>query len=295
MLIDRQTGAEVEVDIVIEASPGDTKVVIGIEVRDRSRPATVEWVRECLGKHATLPTHKLVLVSRSGFTKEGIKKSRQNDIDVLTLEGADDYPWAENIKKLCNEDSLTLAVFDLTYYNYEIKYFIATSENGKKNDQLTVTTNTTFHNSENNSVLMIKDIPSLMLHDKRIAVPIMDRWIKEEKESFSVNWNVPEGSYAQDENGNKYFVESIKVHGKCAVKKSSALNFEKGLYRGKEIAYASIPDIVSKEPGGGEVTLSIIENLDSPYIAALTLPKPDHLGRRLLSMSKAEEILNKET
>jgi hypothetical protein len=75
-LVDRQTGAEVEVDIVIEAVVNEIPLIVSIEVRDRKRAATVEWVRESIGKHTTLPTNKLVLVSRSGFSAEASRKAK---------------------------------------------------------------------------------------------------------------------------------------------------------------------------------------------------------------------------
>ncbi|MBV1930357.1 MAG: restriction endonuclease [Porticoccaceae bacterium] len=292
-LIDRQTGSEVEVDIVIQASPGDAQVIIGIEVRDRSRRATVEWVRESLGKHATLPTHKLVLISKSGFTKEALNKAEQNDIDALTLEDAEDYPWGDRVKELCSNNSLKLTVFDITCLNYEVNYYEGSTNTGEKSIPLVISDKITFHNPENGDVIKIINIPGALLHDKRVAVPIMDRWVKEEKEHFCLTWNAPQGSYAEDKCGNTYPLQSIKINGECKVKRSNPVKFEKGLYRGNEVAYANIPDIVSNPPSGGEVTLSIIDNPDKPYIGALTLPKPDSLGRRVLPMNKAEEIPDK--
>ena len=66
-LIDRVTGELREVDIVIEWSDGVRDIVIGVECTATSRPASVEWVERMWGKHSSLPTDKLVLVSRSGF------------------------------------------------------------------------------------------------------------------------------------------------------------------------------------------------------------------------------------
>lgn len=65
MLRDRITGQEREVDIVIEVGTGNYTITIGVECVEPSRPATVEWIDKMSGKHQSLPTDKLVLVSKS--------------------------------------------------------------------------------------------------------------------------------------------------------------------------------------------------------------------------------------
>ena len=45
-LVDKQTGGQVEVDIVVETKVGGILLVVGIECTAQARPATVEWVRE---------------------------------------------------------------------------------------------------------------------------------------------------------------------------------------------------------------------------------------------------------
>src|SRR5688572_9245818 len=68
LLIDRVTGLKREVDITIEAHAKGVALTIGIEVVDLSRRADIEWINKMSGKHKNLPTDKLILVSRSGFT-----------------------------------------------------------------------------------------------------------------------------------------------------------------------------------------------------------------------------------
>ena len=54
-----------------------------MECRDWERPQTVEWVESMHGKHQSLPTNRLVLVSRSGFTKEAIEKAKSWNIETI--------------------------------------------------------------------------------------------------------------------------------------------------------------------------------------------------------------------
>lgn len=75
MLIDSVTGDEREVDVVIRSRPAGYELVISVEAVGRSRPATVEWVEQMLGKHKNLPTDKLVLVAQRGFSKQARRKA----------------------------------------------------------------------------------------------------------------------------------------------------------------------------------------------------------------------------
>jgi hypothetical protein len=100
LLRDRVTGSSREVDVVIESAVGDYPVIVSIECSDRSRPATVEWVEQQHGKHANLPTNKLILVSRSGFTETATVKARLLDIETLSLVEAQAATWTTVVHKV---------------------------------------------------------------------------------------------------------------------------------------------------------------------------------------------------
>ena len=61
-----------EVDIVVEGSFDGDPVVTSIEVTEVGRPATVEWAERLIIKHRSLPTNRLMLVSKSGFTPSAL-------------------------------------------------------------------------------------------------------------------------------------------------------------------------------------------------------------------------------
>lgn len=94
MLIDRQTGAEVEVDVVIRTEIAGTKIVVGVECTATGRPATVEWINKNIAKHEFL-TDKIVLVSKEGFTAEAVKKAVANNALTLALEDAEQSDWTQ--------------------------------------------------------------------------------------------------------------------------------------------------------------------------------------------------------
>jgi hypothetical protein len=92
-LVDRETGEKREVDILLKSQLGDYSVVLSVEVNDRSRRAGSGWVEEMAAKHQALLTNKLVLVSRSGFTKPAMKKAKARGIEALTIEEASATDW----------------------------------------------------------------------------------------------------------------------------------------------------------------------------------------------------------
>jgi hypothetical protein len=97
-LTDAITGEPREVDVVAERTIYGYRIVMSVEVCDRTRVADVTWVEGLAKKHESLPTNKLVLWSASGLTDAAAKKAAALKIDVVTP--ADDAPWATIAKQL---------------------------------------------------------------------------------------------------------------------------------------------------------------------------------------------------
>jgi hypothetical protein len=75
MLLDSDSGKLREVDVVITTAVAGQQIVIGVEATAAGRKATQTWVDSMLGKHASLPTDRLVLVSEAGFSQGGRVKA----------------------------------------------------------------------------------------------------------------------------------------------------------------------------------------------------------------------------
>jgi hypothetical protein len=97
-LRDSVTGEEREVDIVATTTIGGYELVLCIECRDHERAADVCWVEGMAKKHEHLSTSKLVLWSRSGFTKPAIRKAKALKIDTVLKGELADKKWAELAK-----------------------------------------------------------------------------------------------------------------------------------------------------------------------------------------------------
>lgn len=86
MLADRITGIEREVDVVIRSLAAGHPVTIAVEATSARRRATVEWVEQMTGKHAHLPSDKLVLVSEAGFTPKARELAERIGAVAVTPE-----------------------------------------------------------------------------------------------------------------------------------------------------------------------------------------------------------------
>ncbi len=87
-LRDAVTGIEREVDVVIEGEFDGEPMVIAAEVIEHKRPATLTWVEQMLRKHRDLPTNRLLLVSKSGFSAKALSliETEAGRVDALTPE-----------------------------------------------------------------------------------------------------------------------------------------------------------------------------------------------------------------
>ena len=99
MLRDQVSGMAREVDIVIESVAAGHAVTVSIECCDLTRKATVEWVEQKCSEHSSLSTDKLVLASRSGFTRQALAKAEAYSIDTYDLREAAKVDWTSVVHK----------------------------------------------------------------------------------------------------------------------------------------------------------------------------------------------------
>jgi hypothetical protein len=97
MLEERCSGVKREIDVLIELRSADTDIRIGVECRDQKRVVNVEWIDSLVGKYKDLPIHRIVAVSRSGFTKAAERKAAENQIELRTLRHALSIDWPHEL------------------------------------------------------------------------------------------------------------------------------------------------------------------------------------------------------
>ena len=99
-LLDSATGRKREVDVCIETEVDGHKVLVGLECASRGRRQDVEWVEQMYGKHSTLPTDRLVLVSESGFTSQARAKAEALEIETVIPDQETDLSIDELVHRL---------------------------------------------------------------------------------------------------------------------------------------------------------------------------------------------------
>jgi hypothetical protein len=117
-LTDRVTGANVEVDICIEAKIGGDHVIVGVECTKRGRKATLGWVNEMLAKHDSLPTNLLVLASASGFVKNAKVKAESKGAKLIYLSTVSESTVRSIIGEL---KAVSLVVFEMTMVDVRVR------------------------------------------------------------------------------------------------------------------------------------------------------------------------------
>lgn len=100
LLPDGITGEPREVDVVARATVAGYDIYISVECRDHQRAADVTWVEGMAKKHEHLPTSKLVLWSRAGFTKSALVKAAALKIDTVSQAMAAPASWANWARSL---------------------------------------------------------------------------------------------------------------------------------------------------------------------------------------------------
>lgn len=90
--INKKTGIPREIDVRItdKANP-DNKILI--ECRDHQRKQNVTWVDAVDGKARSLGFKKVILISRSGFSKSAEKEANSRGIQTMHLKEAEDFDW----------------------------------------------------------------------------------------------------------------------------------------------------------------------------------------------------------
>jgi len=212
-LEDKITGQQREVDIVINVSGSTHPIIIGVECKGggcNPRPASVEWVEQMWGKHTSLPTDKLILVAKGGFTESAKKKASWLGIECLGLEDAEKLDWSAKIRGL--------AVVQVIHFlqPHVTRATLILSEEAEKSLK---------ENDINldRPVLVNTDgeqVDALNLTQTWVSDPALIEYL--EKNAFTDSGTVFEferklknSVFIMGTSGTKYPVLAIKVEGKC--------------------------------------------------------------------------------
>lgn len=243
MVRDRITGKEVEVDIVIETAVSGYPISVAIECTSESRPATVEWVNEMKGKHDSLPSDKLVLVSQSGFTASAREKAIAYGYEALTLSDAEDANWVNYVTSLA---SLRFAGFSFTIEKFELR--LVSPEKLHSPDILTRDCNIKEPSSASKGT--VNDYAAGIPRQPSVVKQILERWIKSPDRlpdySLTVTWQPPEGTVVIDLTENPHEVKSLECRVLAHVS-DAPMRMSYAHLKGKKVAYSFLDNVFQHE------------------------------------------------
>lgn len=197
-LRDRITGTEREVDICLESKVAGHLVVVSIECRDRRRRADVAWIEEMKAKHERLPTNALVLVSRSGFTKEACKVSRIYGIETLALKDADE----ESVERLFGNTS---SLWSKTFTLRPTKVVIGVEQTvNLPEENVAVFPDNLVYDQEGRQMCSAKELVEELLHAEHVGRKF-GKLGDESHKGFELRWEP-----ARDKAGNPLYLQKLE-------------------------------------------------------------------------------------
>jgi hypothetical protein len=234
-LTDNIIGKPREVDIVIERNDGVRNIVIGVECSgdSTSRPATVEWVERMWGKHSSLPTDKLVLVSQSGFTTSAKKKAEWWNITVLSLKQAQDYDWETIVTKI---GEVEIKNFLLPYVS-GIKIIFGGDPNEKLDVNDLDLPKSTLYDPDGNAIGPL-DLANRWLADPAVIRKLEEVAFTDTGTVIDFERELRRGCYLIDGKGVSRPVLALQVEARCR-KEVSKIPLVKGSYGKAQIAHGA--------------------------------------------------------
>ncbi len=198
LLRDHVTGAEREVDICVESTIAGHPVIVSIECRDRIRRADVRWVEEMKGKHERLSTNALVLVSRSGFSKEALRVSKIYGIETLSIKELDETS-AERL--FGDTSSLWSKTLNLTPNKVVVRVAIV---GDLAAESVAVFLDNLIYNHKGEAIGSAKDLVKILLHAEHVRREFLTMG-EETHKGFEVHWQP-----ARDSDGNPLCLQKLE-------------------------------------------------------------------------------------
>lgn len=224
-LKDEITGEKREVDVVAKATVANYDLFISIECRDHQRPADVTWVEGMAKKHESLPTSKLALWSKSGFTKAALVKAAALKIDTVSQANAATKDWATLARDWIGSH------IQLVTANFSP--FIDLQPHCGKVVRLEDVTESVIFDAQGNAVQSIQAILDFLKTDSGVRTTFLDHAPIGSGESYlemlpPVPWfvNTPEGNRVQIQRigiGATTFVEKFVLDAASATLEGGAV------------------------------------------------------------------------
>lgn len=255
MLVDRVTGVEREVDVAIETEVANSPITIGVECRDRGRPADVTWVEQQMAKHQHL-TDKQVLVSRSGFTKDALKTAHLYGMEALSFGEAVVADWT--VISGGKFDRVYLAILQMWPVGAEIVY----NDYDSTDDLPEITPDDVLSNDQGHAAT-IGQLAESLRHDPSIGKHVLTKVDSTRDRTLTITWVLKPGSRIRDRP-----VKQLQFRYTVHVEERSPLDLHHHSFRDAQVAYGTFD-----HPALGTDTLFVrVEREGKPATTVIRIP-----------------------
>jgi len=259
MFSDPSSGQAREVDIVIRSRVAGYEMVISVECTDSKRPVAVGWVEQMCCKHRDLPTHKLVLISKSGYTKTALLKGSSLGAELLSIEAAEQVDWAKYVNKYSRLFLIAVDVVTIVV-PVSLNYMANSPYRG-------IPTNTEFWDSEGKFHVIAKEIANAFLSKEQI----LDATIGKKDITDPAGWEIliptKPGVIMRLPDGLEYEIEGLKV-ALLANPLKVCFDLERFSFRDRQATYGS------SQTKYGNFLLTIVEGDGIKPSAQIRLRRP---------------------
>jgi hypothetical protein len=274
LLSDRITNTNREVDIVIEKQIGDYSILVSVECQGRGRVASVEWVEQMIAKHQALPTNKLILVSRSGFTEAALQKSKFLGIELMKLADAIEADWKvmtglENIL-LCRSAVIPSACFA----TYQDPITNGSSIQLEMDQQL--------FNIKGEELITVEEVFDIFL-DMSLDNYVQDRNQRTKDRPnytvFKLDCPLPKNTFFVDPQGGKREIISLHFIGHEEIE-YELVNMQNASFGSSQVSFGKTGNIDKN------ALISIVENESRLNSAAIMIKQSQEKMGRLLNLGQ---------
>jgi hypothetical protein len=214
---DTVTGQQREVDIVIETKVGAHPFVIGIECRDRKRPADAPWIEGIASKHRDIGTHKTVVVSKSGYYKPALKKAEQLKIEALTLQEAGESDWVGRTTELANFEGTTVEQARVKCEDVRLQVLPPSPPPYPPPPKFGSEVDTIVYDAAGNAMRNIKQVVDSVIHtDTNFVAHLAELAVPNTDVPFDFTiFALDDLYYVFDEAGTRHRLAQIVLEGEC--------------------------------------------------------------------------------
>ncbi|VAW82377.1 hypothetical protein MNBD_GAMMA12-2256 [hydrothermal vent metagenome] len=236
-LIDKSTGTKREVDIVVENTEGAHSFVVAIECTSiesskKPRKSTIEWVERMWGKHSSLSTDKLILVSEVGFTKPALKKAQFLGIETCCLMDAQNYDWESVVKKF---NGLPVVNYIMPYLS-KVNVIFEDIPSRKTNISKQDLPESLLYDSKNNKIGNPFEIATDWIKNPEFIKKVEEKAFTDAGTVIKFEIKLKDGCYLVYGKEKKWPVISIQVEAKCRKDVSNVI-LEQGNYGKAKVAH----------------------------------------------------------